>query len=143
MSDKLKELEARRAARRAATEEARADQYEKDLEALDALEAEHGDTVLGVLEVSGYVPDLPTLVVVKSPGGTPFYKRYTDQVRKAGKNTALIGHAQELLGESCIVYPADAETRKAMFEAFPGTAISAGIRAVKFVELEAEEEKKG
>jgi hypothetical protein len=46
--------------------------------------AEHGDGAIGTLEVSGFVKGLPTLVVVKSPGGTPLYKRDTDMVRKAG-----------------------------------------------------------
>ena len=140
--DKLKEIEERRAARKAEAKKARAEQYAKDLEALDALEQEHGDESVAALEVSGFVKGLPSIVVVKSPGGTPLYKRYTDMVRKAGKNPEGLGKAQELLGEACIVYPSDDETRKAMFDAFPGTKVSAYVRAIKFVELESADEKK-
>lgn len=138
----LEELQERRAKRKEANAKARLEQEAIDREAIDALEEEHGADNVAALEVNGFVKGLPALVVVRSPGGTPFYKRYVDQVRKANKNTALIGRAQELLGESCIVYPTDETVLKQMQDQFPGLHISAGIRAIKFVELEAEEEKK-
>lgn len=141
-ADKLAEIKERRAARKEAATKERDEQYVKDMEALDALEAEHGEGSVAPLEVTGFVKGLPTLVVVKSPGGTSFYKRYSDQVRKAGKNTQAIGAAQDLLGEASIVYPSDKEVREQMFAQFPGTVITAAIRALKFVELEAAEEKK-
>ena len=139
---KVEEIEARRAARKAESSKARDAQYEKDLEAFEALEIEHGDGCVARLSVRGFVPGLPTFAVVKSPGGTSFYKRYTDMVRRAQKNTQAIGAAQDMLADSCLVYPADEATRAAMFDAFPGLRITAAIRALKFVELEEEEEKK-
>ena len=142
-SARIAAIEKRRAARKETAAAARAAQYAVDLEALDALEAEHGDGSVAALEVGGFVEGLPTLVVVRSPGGTSFYRRYTDMVRKAGKNAQAIGAAQDMLGESCIVYPADGEARARMFEAFPGTKITAALRALRFVELEAADEKKG
>ena len=137
-----KEIEEKRAKRKADAEAARAEQYEKDLEALDKLEEEHGDNRVAALEVRGYVKGLPTLVVVKSPG--KFYKRYTDKVRKAaGKNATAVGEAQDELGEACIVYPSEPDVRKAMFAEFTGTLVSAAMRAIEFAELEADNEKKG
>src|SRR5579872_4194296 len=87
---KVEEIEARRAARKAESSKARDAQYEKDLEAFEALEIEHGDGCVARLSVRGFVPGLPTFAVVKSPGGTSFYKRYTDMVRRAQKNTQAI-----------------------------------------------------
>lgn len=144
-------VEERRAKRKAALAADRAAQYQIDLAALDALEVEHGDGCVASLETNTYVKGQPTMMVVKSPGGgTPFYTRYLSQVRLAGKNAQAIGAAQAMLGESCIVYPPAGEpgspedaARKSFFAAFPGATLSAGIRAVKFVELDAEEEKKG
>jgi len=137
----VEEIEAKRAARKATAAKAREEQYEKDLAALDALEEEFGDGSVAALEVTGYVAGLPTLMVVKSPGKTGLYKRYSDMVRRSGGKAEKVGEAQDMLGTACIAYP-DAEVRKAMFEAFPGMAITAAIRALKFVELEAADEKK-
>lgn len=142
VDEETKAIEATRAGRKAKIAEARAAQHLVDLRALNDLEEEHGDGSVVALEVSGFVEGLPTMVVIKSPGGTSFYNRYKDNVRVAGKNAQAIGAAQEQLGRAVIVYPADDETRKKMFAAFPGTEISAGIRAVKFVELAAADEKK-
>lgn len=140
--DKIRQIEERRAKRKAALETQRTEQYAIDLEALDALEQEHGDNCVAALEVNGYVPGLPTFAVVRSPGGTSFYKRYSDMVRKAGKSVQAIGAAQDMLGESCIVYPPEGAERERMYKEFPGLKISAAIRALKFVELEAADEKK-
>lgn len=136
-------IEAKRSERKAKLAEARSAQYARDLAALNDLEVEHGDGSVVALEVSGFVDGLPTMIVIKSPGGSSLYERYKSSVRKAGKNAEMIGAAQEQLGRGCVVYPDDAEARKAMSAAFPGLDLSAGIRAVKFVELEATDEKKG
>jgi hypothetical protein len=139
---KIEEIEARRAARKAELEAAQNAQLEKDLEAFEALEIEHGANNVARLVVKAFTPGLPTFVVVRSPGGTSFYKRYVDMVRRAQKNTQAIGAAQDMLAESSIVYPSDEATRKAMFEQFPGVRVTAAVRALKFVELEEEDEKK-
>ncbi len=141
---KILDIEARRTARREKINEARRAQYAIDLEAFDALEEEHGDAVK-MLEVTGFVPGLPTLIVIKSPGGTSFYNRYKDQVRKSNNNAQAIGAAQEMLGASCIVYPKpeDKDLRDRMFKEFPGALISAALAAIKLVELQTEDEKKG
>lgn len=136
------DIEKRREERKAALAEAYEEQFEKDLFALDALEAEHGFGRVVRMNIKGFVPGLPTFIVIRSPGGTPLYKRYTDMVRAAGKNAAAIGAAQEMLGEASIVYPSEPEMLKALIKEFPGAKISAAIRAVACVELEAQEEKK-
>ncbi len=138
----IEDIEKRRADRKAATAKAQEEQYEKDLEALDALEAEHGEGRVVRMNIKGFVPGLPTFIVIRSPGGTPLYKRYTAMVRAAGKNATAIGTAQDMLGEASIVYPSDPAVLKALLEEFPGAKISAAIRAVACVELEAQEEKK-
>lgn len=140
---KLEALEKRRAERKGDTAKARREQLVIDLEALDALEVEHGESCLRTLEVAGFVKGLPTMVIVKSPGGTAFYKRYQDKARRAGKNAEAIGAAQDELAISCIVYPADPAVKKAMFEAFPGTVPSAAVEVIRFAELRSEDEKKG
>ncbi len=142
MRDPVAAIQERRAARKQELAKAREQQFAKDLEALDALEAEHGDESVAALDVGAWKPGHPSIMVVKSPGGTQLYKRYTDQVRRAGKNGEAIGKAQELLGESCIVYPSDEKERAAFFDAYPGAKVSAYVRVIKFVELAAEDEKK-
>lgn len=136
------DIEKRREERKAALAEAYEEQFEKDLFALDALEAEHGDGRVKRMNAKYFVPGLPTFIVVKSPGGTALYKRYTDMVRAAGKNVHGIGAAQEMLGEACIAYPSDPDVLKAMIKEFNGAKISAALVAVGLVELEAQEEKK-
>lgn len=139
----LEETEKRRAARREATEQLKAEQYEKDMAALDQLEEEHGETCVKALHVGSFVHGLPTFVVVKSPGGTSYHKRFVDNVRKANGNKQLEGAAQDMLARASIVYPADAETLAAMLTAFPNMYNDVAAAAVDFVKLRAEDEKKG
>lgn len=143
MSDTLEAIEARRAARKAATAEARAAQYVIDMAALDKLEEEHGETNVKALHVKGYIKGLPTFVVVKSPGGTSYHKRFCDQVRAANGNKQAEGAAQDMLARASIVYPAEAEAQAAMVAAFPNMLNDVAGAAVEFVALRSEEEKKG
>src|SRR5687768_8755928 len=115
------EIENRRAERKAAAAKAREEQYAKDLEAIDALEVESGEE-LATLKVATYKPGLPTLVGVKAPSEA-YYKRFAQMIRKAGQNLEARAHAQDLLADSCWAYPTDADTRKAMREAFPGVLV--------------------
>lgn len=134
------EIEARRAARKAEAQKAREEQYAKDLEAVDAIEVESGDD-LSTLKVASYKAGLPTLVAVKPPSEA-YYKRFAQMIRKAGQNLEARAAAQDLLAESCWVYPQDPETRKAMKEAFPGVLVSIAVKASELAELNAEEEGK-
>ena len=141
-ADPTAAIEAKRALRKAGVEADRKAQYAIDLAALDEAEVQYGDDSVAALPVRGFVRGQPTMMIVRSPGGTPFYNRYKSMVRAAGKNVQAIGAAQEMLGGACIVYPAEA-AQEAFFAAFPGATISAGICAMKFVELSEEDEKKG
>ena len=138
---KIEELEKLRAERREAATKQRDEQHAKDLEALLELEDLHGFDALRRLNTTHFVPGIPTFAVIKSPGGSAVYKRYTDKVRKAQKQAQLIGAAQEELGISCLVYPTG-EAAKAMIEAFPGMPISIAVAAINMVELQDDVEKK-
>lgn len=140
---KLEEIQARRAKLREAHDSARLAQEEIDYAALADAEEEHGYGSVKSIVVESFKAGCPTLAVVKSPGGTAFYKRYSDQVRNAKGDAKKVGEAQELMGQGCMIYPPVGEVRKAMAEAFPGLFVSAGIVAVRMAELDAEEEKKG
>ena len=136
----LDEIEARRAARKAATAEARAAQHAVDMAELDALEEKHGEAVKA-LHVPTYVKGLPTLIVVKSPAGSSEYKRFADSVRNAKGNQQMIHAASEIFGRACIAYP-DAAMQKLMAESFPNLFVDACNAAASFVQLQAEAEKK-
>jgi hypothetical protein len=139
----LEEIEKRRAARRARSVDARAAQHLKDMAALDALEEEHGESRVKALHVKHFVSGLPTFLVVKSPGGTGYYKRFADQIRAAKGNKSAESAAQDMLAESSIVYPTDKDVRAAMLAEFPNMLNDAALAAIHFVTLEAEDEKKG
>lgn len=141
---KIEEIEKRRAERKAATQRARDDQYAKDLEALDELEASHGDENVSRLAVNGFRPGLPTFVVVRVPTDVE-YKRFSQTVRRAKDNNEAKAQAVEQLGAVCLVYPSkdDEETRKALLSAFPGIIPSAGVEATRLAEAQRETEGKG
>ncbi len=136
-------IEERRAKRREATADARKVQYVVDLKALDALEEKHGEGQIKALHVPTFVVGLPTMVIVKSPAGTSFYKRFCDHVREAKGHQGAIAAAAEVLARACLVYPEDAGVQKAMIEAFPNMLNDAANAATAFVQLVTEAEKKG
>lgn len=140
----LEAIKGRRAERAKATAAARAQQQVTDLAALDALEEEHGSERVARLELDGWREGWPTFVVVKSPnGGSPnYYKRYSDQVRNAKGSHEKIGAAIDELGRACVVYPGDETAKAKLFTEYGGVAVSAGKRAVRFVEATEETEKK-
>ena len=138
---KLEEIEARRAARKAAAADAKAAQYALDMEAIDALEIEHVDDFVAAMKTPGHKPGLPVVCAVKAPSEA-YYKRFCQMVRKAGNNLEARGAALDLLAESCWAYPDDAETKKALMSAFPGLLSSIGVKATELVELKAAEEGK-
>lgn len=136
----LEEIEERRAARKAAAKVARDEQYAKDLEALDALEVEHGDGKVSVCELPAHTPGLPTMVVVRCPD-PKVHKRFTDMVHKAQKHGDY-GPASNLLADACVAYP-DAATYTKVREVCPGIHASVAERAVKLSQAKAVDEGKG
>jgi len=129
---KIAEIEARRAARKAATAKERQEQYAKDVAAVDGIEQTEGDDRVRVLTVPSFVMSLPTVVVVKTPTPGQF-NRFRQMVRKAGNNTEAIGAAKDLLAASCIAYP-DEETYGRMKEAWPSIHDNAGVEAISLGE---------
>lgn len=138
----VEDIEKRRAARKAAHEQAKAEQELKDLEAIDALEEESGEP-LHTMTANRYQQGCPVKIAYRAPTGVE-YKRYCDMVGAAMKKNDHQARqkAQELLAQACLVYPVD-ESRKSMLEAFPGLLISLAIEAAKVAELRSEEEGKG
>ena len=137
----IEEIEKRRADRRKAHDDARDAQIASDLEAIDALESEHG--VLHTMTSNGFKEGVAVKVAFRTPSAVE-YKRYCDMVGKAQqKNDAIERRkAQETLAATVMMYPVD-DARKAMLEAFPGVLISLAIEAAKVAELRAEDEGKG
>lgn len=143
MTTRLEEIEAKRAERKAAHEAAEAEQFANDLEALDALEEEHGDGTIGAIKVR-FKKGQPTRAFFKTPTSAQ-YKRYLDCVHKGvdKKNLGKQREAQEQLARSCWVYPKDEAAQAAMLEDFPGLLTSMGLAAAALAEGKAEEEGKG
>lgn len=138
----LAAIEERRAKRREAMKAARRPQEVIDNKAIDNLEEEHGFDRLRVLRTPYFREGLPAAVVVKSPGGTSYWKRFQDQIRDAKGNKQLEGAAQDMLARACIVYPADAEVLKAMCVEFPNLLNDSAGAAATLGKLDMEGEKK-
>jgi hypothetical protein len=145
VSDRLAEIEAARAKRRADSDRARDEQKATDLEAISELEIEHGDTNISTLECP-YTPGLPVMLAVRTPKPAEM-KRYRDGCKpdKNGRSDAL-GPAI-LLAEICRVYPPRDEDGTALYarvcEARPGVNVQLGVLAVKLAAGKAEDEGKG
>lgn len=139
MSD-LEEVKARREARKAELRAKRDAQLAADLEAVDALEVEHGDSNIATLEIE-YVPGLPVMVAVRCPK-THELKRYRDTVKT--KRDGSLGDpidAAIKVAAVCLVYP-DKETFGRVIEARPGVDVQLGLAALKLASAKAEDEGK-
>jgi hypothetical protein len=134
VKNRIAAIEARRAERKASTQTARDEQYEKDLVRVDELEAELGDDRVSILTTPSFVVGLPTLVVVSTPAPLAF-KRFRQMVRKAGQNIEAIGAARDLLASTCVAYPDDV-TYARMKEAWPSVHDNVGLAATDLGELE-------
>jgi hypothetical protein len=137
----IEEVQKRRADRAAKLETDRAAQELTDLEAIDKLEAESGES-LHTMSANRFAPGVPYKVAFRAPTAAE-YKRYVDQVARAGKSSTEQVKARDMLAASCLVYPPDGDARKATLEAFPGLLVSVSIEAAKVAELRAEDEGKG
>lgn len=137
----MKELQERREKLRAEYAEAESKQAEVDYAALVDAEEEYGFGAVQTLKVKQFQPGLPTFVVLRNPGGTPFYRKYLDEMGNA-KSASKKQDANAALGVACLVYPPKGEIRDRMLQAFPGLSLSAGLAAQRLAELDAEDEKK-
>jgi len=139
---KIAEIEQKRAERKAALAAAREEQLANDLEALDALEQEHGDHAIARLDVDGFKPGHTAFVALRSPSSIE-YQRFCDMIARAGNDAKKKLEAQNMLAESCWCYPKEKDARKAMLEAYPGMLLSVAVRAMKLAEATEAAEGKG
>jgi hypothetical protein len=136
VSRTIEEIEAARSARKAALAEQKQAQLAVDMEALDALEQEHGDGRVAAVSMPTFSPGLPALIVVRTPKPVE-YKRYQDMAAKdSGRKTC------DVLADVCVVYP-DRETYAKMREIAPGIHAQAYVKAVRLAEGRNQEEGKG
>lgn len=109
-AERLAEIEKRRAARKAEADAAELEQEITDLEAIDALEAQHGYNSVSVLRVPFLAEGLPVRVAVRTPLPVEI-KRFRDTLkpRKDRRGNDVQGDnvlANEQLGAACLIYPA-------------------------------------
>jgi hypothetical protein len=138
MSEKELSVEERRAARKANLSDEEKAQYELDLEAVDALEQEHGDSNVHVLRVP-YTPGLPVLVAVRAPRD-PEVKRF--RAKASGDDVLKKVEASAELGESCRLYP-DKDVFDQLVKARPNLKIDCGVKALGLVVAKSADEGKG
>ena len=131
-------IEAKRGARKSDVDSREDEQYVTDLEAVDALEVEHGDRNVAVLRVN-YVEGLPVLVAVRAPRD-PEVKRFRARVKSEDKDQAVAA-AQEL-GESCVIYPAR-DVLAQIAKARGNLLIDCGTKALSLVVAKSADEGKG
>lgn len=125
MSDESLTVEERRAARKAQLADAEKAQRELDLEAIDALEVQHGDSNIAVLRVP-YADGFPVLVAVRTPK-EPEVKRFRARVKSDDKDQHTAACAE--VGESCVVYPAR-DVFAQLAKQRPNLTVDAGLAAL-------------
>lgn len=119
----------KRAARKAQLQLAADAQKAIDLDAIDGLEQQYGDTNVGVLHIP-HTPGLPSVVACKVPTGH-MMKRYRDSVRPSKNGTPPdYVTAGELLATSVQIYP-DAEAYEKLCAARPGLHLQLGMKALE------------
>ena len=136
--DPVQAIEARRAARKAELAKQRQVQLAIDLEAIDAIEVELGDSAVAILDVP-YSPGLPAVLAVRCPRSSEL-KRYQHRLKGKDPDTAA---AAEEIGAVCIVYPPAGELRTALLDARPGLTVQAGTSALGLATGKARDEGKG
>lgn len=136
----LELAEAKRAERKAQARKAYEAQRVLDVEAIDALEAEHGDSSVGVINVP-HTEGLPTCVAVRCPKPVEL-KRFRVRVTpKNDKDKPDAAEAAAELAAVCRIYP-DADTYARLCDARPGLATQLGSKAVDLATGKAESEGK-
>jgi hypothetical protein len=142
MSAELDAIEAQRAERKAKLAKQAEAQRAVDLVKIDALEVEHGDSNIKVIEVP-FTPGLVTLAAVRAPS-PPEVKRYRSRVKpnaKTGEPGDAVAAAEEL-ASVCRVYPGEDEYA-ALLEARPGLHVQLGVAAIQLAAGRAEDAGKG
>lgn len=138
---RLEDIEAKRVARKEALALQYAEQKAKDLEAIDALEVEHGDSNIAFREIP-FTPGLPVLCAVRTP--TTFeVKRFRHRTTpKHEKDKPDVHAAAEELTDVVVVYPSK-ETFAAMCAARPVIASQMAFVATALAAARDADEGKG
>jgi len=137
----IEDIEARRAERKAALKAQELEQVAIDLEAIDVLEVEHGDSNVSVVGVP-FTPGLVARVAVRTPT-THETKRYQDRIRPRGSE-AKVGDsiaATSEIGKACVIYP-KGDAFAALIDARPGLPTQLGMAALELGRGKAESEGK-
>ncbi len=144
-AERLAEVHARAAERKAESDEAFTEQRILDLEACEAEEARLGASVPTKKVDVVWSPGLPTLVMVRCPLKQELTRYRTDLKLKDGApDPKSATDAAELLAAVCVVYPdRKGDVWKALCEARPGVAAGAGSAAISLAVASAQEEGKG
>lgn len=137
-SSRLARIEAKRAARKANLDAQREEQLATDLEAIDLLEEQYGDSNIRTLEVP-FTPGLPVLCAVRTPDPA-YIKRHRETLKpkRNAKEDPDAMAAAIVLGAVARVYP-DAEVYAKLLEARPGIDVQLGLLAAKLVAGKIEE----
>lgn len=139
---KSEEIQARRAARKAALDKEEETQAAIDLEEIDALEVEYGDNNIGVIVVP-FTPGSVTRVACRTPKPEEI-KRYRHRAKP--KKLGDVPNGQEAAAELaavCYVYPRNKEAWDLVLSQRPGLDTQLGLRAVALAVGEEEQEGKG
>jgi hypothetical protein len=134
------EIEERRGKRKADLEAQRVAQYAVDLDALDALEVEHGDHAVVRIDFGRYVPALPTMLLFRLPTQGEM-KRYQSMAKDRGEKHGDKIAAAETLAAGCRLYP-DAETYTRALKVFTGAHMNAAMALLQAAQGRAAEEGK-
>jgi hypothetical protein len=145
----LEEIQARRDARRLASQHARTEQFARDLQRLDELEEEHGYERVMRVDLPGWDPAIggPTLVIVRCPKASEaVIKRFEQEVHRSKEGSDARLRASESLGRACLVYPdpvADPESFTKVLDTAPGLLSQAALLVIRRAQGQAAEEGKG
>jgi regulator of protease activity HflC (stomatin/prohibitin superfamily) len=146
VSDRLKQIEEERAKRKEDLAAASDAQKAIDLEAISALEEEHGDSSVKVL-VCPYKPGFPVAYAVRCPKRAE-YARYNDRVKPKGDGKiGDVTAAADELAAVCRIYPPRDEAGNALYasacEVFPALNKQLGILAANMAAGDVESAGKG
>lgn len=137
---KLERAERVRRERKEALQAQADEQRAADLEAVNELEVEHGDTNVVMLDVP-FTPGLPTCIAARTPNDAEI-KRYRHRLRahKEGEKPDTVRAAEEL-ADLVRIYP-DADAYSKLRAARPGIHVQLGSAAVKLAAAREESEGK-
>lgn len=142
---RLQAIEDRRAERKAKLAEKAAEQLAIDLEAIDALEVQHGDSNVGTIEVPFTEEGVPVRVAVLAPPDV-LVKRYQSRIKAKGDEKPDLAEAAKELGAASRIYPPKGEGDEAfrkILKSRAGLEVQMGLVASKLASGRIVDEGKG